>query len=232
MRKFSSTTVANTLKLLMLPSRMLLLVSPLILLTLTRLVDSVYQQLKGSDRLDNADLLRACNQALEHHPSIARTSTALQADVVDEFQDTDLLQVSIIDKLSRDRRANVMTVGDAAKRFIAFVGPMLRFSSIIASCNSKRMRIFRRFRSLIISEAMAMCPAFVETIFSRPDFFGDRFLALRPQGAVSKDAILSLRDDLVLKWTLSNLGAKGGGIDDARRLGSKAYSSTFCFFAR
>lgn len=114
MRKFSSTTVANTLKLLCCHADASARLSA-DLLTLTRLVDRVYQQLKGSDRLDNADLLRACNQALEHHPSIARTyQQRFKLIMVDEFQDTDLLQVSIIDKLSRNHGANVMTVGDAA----------------------------------------------------------------------------------------------------------------------
>ena len=198
------------------------------LLTLTRLVDRVYQQLKGSDRLDNADLLRACNQALEHHPSIAHTyQQRFKLIMVDEFQDTDLLQVSIIDKLSRDHGANVMTVGDAQQTLYRFRGADVevffdhRVMHQQAHANLQALSLPDNFRS------HGDVLAFVETIFSRPDFFGDRFLALRPQGAVSKDPDPLFEERPRIEVDVIESWSKGGGIDDARRLGAKRIAAHF-----
>lgn len=198
------------------------------LLTLTRLVDHIYQQLKGSDRLDNADLLRACNQALEHHPSIARTyQQRFKLIMVDEFQDTDLLQVSIIDKLSRDHGANVMTVGDAQQTLYRFRGADVevffdhRLAQQSAHANLQALSLPDNFRS------HGDVLAFVETIFSRPEFFGDRFLALRPQGAVSKDPDPLFEERPRIEVDVIESWSKGGGVEDARKLGAKRIAAHF-----
>lgn len=77
--------------------------------------------------------------------------------MVDEFQDTDLLQVSIIDKLSRDHGANVMTVGDAQQTLYRFRGADVEVFFDHRVMQQQAHANLQALSLLIISEAMAMC---------------------------------------------------------------------------
>ena len=200
------------------------------LLELTRLVDREYQQLKGANRLDNADLLRSCAHALATHPSIAKGyQERFKLIMVDEFQDTDLLQVSIIDRLSRDHGANVMTVGDAQQTLYRFRGADVevffdhRSSQEQAHENLQALSLPDNFRSH--SDVLA----FVETIFSRPEFFGDRFLALQAHGAVNKEADprFCARPRIQVEVIEARSRSKGGSISDARKQSARSIAAHF-----
>lgn len=156
------------------------------LLSLTNLVDQEYRRLKGPRVLDNADLLRCCCQALEDYPELRRSyQQRFKLIMVDEFQDTDLLQVAIIDHLSRDHGSNVMTVGDAQQSLYRFRGADVevffqhRLMQQEAHDSLKALSLPDNFRS------HGDILKFVDTIFSRPAFFGDEFLSLQPRGVVN-----------------------------------------------
>ena len=200
------------------------------LLELTRLVDRGYQQLKGANRLDNADLLRSCAHALATHPSIAKGyQERFKLIMVDEFQDTDLLQVSIIDKLSREHGANVMTVGDAQQTLYRFRGADVevffdhRSSQEQAHENLQALSLPDNFRS------HGDVLAFVETIFSRPEFFGDRFLALQAHGAVNKEVDPRFCESprIQVEVIEARSRSKGGSISDARKQSARSIAAHF-----
>lgn len=86
-------------------------------------VHEAYQALKGPARLDNTDLLRQTHAALVEHPDLAagyRRQFALI--MVDEFQDTDQLQVAILSQIAKPGLANLCTVGDAQQSIYRFRG--------------------------------------------------------------------------------------------------------------
>lgn len=158
------------------------------LLELLKLVDYEYQQLKGADRLDNTDLLRKCCEALEMHPSLRETyQQQFKLIMVDEFQDTDLLQVAIINNLSRNHGANVMTVGDAQQSIYRFRGAdvevFFRHRNDQHSNHEDHQALslpdnFRSHGDIL---------KFVDAIFSRQAFFGDEFLSLQAKGKVNSE---------------------------------------------
>lgn len=92
-------------------------------MTLARLVEDAYARAKGSGRLDQGDLLRRCLDAFAEHPELsARYRERFRVIMVDEFQDTDKLQVAVIGALAQPGFANVCTVGDAQQSIYRFRG--------------------------------------------------------------------------------------------------------------
>lgn len=151
-------------------------------------VDQVYQALKGPHRLDTTDLLRMCCRALEEHPEICRAyQERFKLIMVDEFQDTDLLQVAIIDLLSRDHGANVMTVGDAQQSIYRFRGADVE---VFFQHRNDQARAHSSFEALSLPDNFRShgdILKFVDTIFARPSFFGDEFLSLQPRGKINSE---------------------------------------------
>lgn len=94
-------------------------------------------------------------QRTEHCEGIIKSASKLI--MVDEFQDTDLLQVAIIDKLSRDHGANVMTVGDAQQTLYRFRGADVE---VFFDHRSSQEQAHENLQALSLPdnfEAMAMC---------------------------------------------------------------------------
>ena len=80
-----------------------------ILVDFAQLVYERYLTLKGSSLLDNTDLLRMTAQALEDHPDIAKAyRRRFSMIMIDEFQDTDQLQVELLSSLLRDDASNIV----------------------------------------------------------------------------------------------------------------------------
>lgn len=73
--------------------------------------------------LDNNDLLRMADAALESHPAIARAyAEKFRLVMVDEFQDTDAQQVRMIKRLAGEGASRLTTVGDAQQSIYRFRG--------------------------------------------------------------------------------------------------------------
>lgn len=70
--------------------------------TLARLVEDAYARAEGERRLEQGDLLRRCLDAFAEHPELsARYRERFRVIMVDEFQDTDKLQVAVIGALAQ-----------------------------------------------------------------------------------------------------------------------------------
>lgn len=94
------------------------------LVALARAVDSEYRSLKA-DRglLDTNDLLRMAYFALRDHPSIAKAYEGrFKMVMIDEFQDTDQMQVELISRLAGAHGEALCTVGDAQQSIYRFRG--------------------------------------------------------------------------------------------------------------
>lgn len=94
------------------------------LVGLARAVEAEYRALKaGQSALDNNDLLRMAYEALRDYPSIrAAYEGRFKMVMIDEFQDTDQMQVDLIRYLTGAGERALCTVGDAQQSIYRFRG--------------------------------------------------------------------------------------------------------------
>lgn len=94
------------------------------LVALARAVEAEYRALKaGQSALDNNDLLRMAYEALRDYPSIrAAYEGRFKMVMIDEFQDTDQMQVDLIRYLTGAGERALCTVGDAQQSIYRFRG--------------------------------------------------------------------------------------------------------------
>ena len=94
------------------------------LVGLARSVEAGYRALKaGQSALDNNDLLRMAYEALRDYPAIrAAYEGRFKMVMIDEFQDTDQMQVDLIRYLTGAGERALCTVGDAQQSIYRFRG--------------------------------------------------------------------------------------------------------------
>ena len=94
------------------------------LVGLARSVEAEYRALKaGQSALDNNDLLRMAYEALRDYPAIrAAYEGRFKMVMIDEFQDTDQMQVDLIRCLTGAGERALCTVGDAQQSIYRFRG--------------------------------------------------------------------------------------------------------------
>lgn len=94
------------------------------LVGLARAVEAEYRALKaGQSALDNNDLLRMAYEALRDYPAIrAAYEGRFKMVMIDEFQDTDQMQVDLIRYLTGVGERALCTVGDAQQSIYRFRG--------------------------------------------------------------------------------------------------------------
>lgn len=151
------------------------------LVELTREALGEFNRLKRVDGvLDNNDLLVLTARALEEHPAIAaRYSDKFKLVMVDEFQDTDQMQVDMIKRLAGEGACRLCTVGDAQQSIYRFRGADVsvyrrHLESIRSNWNDSIIELSQNFRSNpdVLS--------FVDKVFERPEMFGGEFMSLKP----------------------------------------------------
>ena len=94
------------------------------LMELARLVQNNYDAAKRvGGVLDNDDLLQLTARAFRDHPAIAEEyANKFRLVMVDEFQDTNAQQVSMVKSLSGEDACHLTTVGDAQQAIYGFRG--------------------------------------------------------------------------------------------------------------
>ena len=94
------------------------------LVGLARAVEAEYRALKADQSaLDNNDLLRMAYEALRDYPAIrAAYEGRFKMVMIDEFQDTDQMQVDLIRYLTGAGERALCTVGDAQQSIYRFRG--------------------------------------------------------------------------------------------------------------
>lgn len=135
--------------------------------------------------LDNNDLLVLAARALEDHPDIAALySDKFKLVMVDEFQDTDQMQVDMIKRIAGPNAERLCTVGDAQQSIYRFRGADVsvyrRHLNTVRAADPDGIIILPdNFRS------HADVLKLVDCIFERPDMFGGEFMSLRAGRAES-----------------------------------------------
>lgn len=192
------------------------------------LVEEAFQELKGPARLDNTDLLVRCAAALRDFPAIAAAyRDKFKLIMVDEFQDTDRLQVEVISRLAQPGLANVCTVGDAQQSIYRFRGADVNvFTEYRANlegqaAGSPVVSMARNFRS------HGDVLAFVEHVFSQPEVFGDAFLRLEAGGAVNAVADPLFAERPRVQVDVAHNEHSGVSRDEARAESAAALAAHF-----
>lgn len=192
------------------------------------LVEEAFQELKGPARLDNTDLLVRCAAALRDFPAIAAAyRDKFKLIMVDEFQDTDRLQVEVISRLAQPGLANVCTVGDAQQSIYRFRGADVNvFTEYRANLEGQAegdpvVSMARNFRS------HGDVLAFVEHVFSQPTVFGNQFLRLEAGGAVNTLADPLFAERPRVQVDVTHNERRGVSKDDARAQSAAALAEHF-----
>ena len=130
--------------------------------------------------LDNNDLLVLAADALEGHPDIAAAyADKFRLVMVDEFQDTDQMQVDMIKRIAGPGACRLCTVGDAQQSIYRFRGADVsvyrrHLHAVRAADVDGVIVLPDNFRS------HADVLSFVDRVFERPDMFGGEFMSLAP----------------------------------------------------
>lgn len=154
------------------------------LMDMARRVDEAFSRLKrASAALDNNDLVRLTLRALEDPVIGARYADRFKLVMVDEFQDTDALQIAIVRHLAGPGLRYLCTVGDAQQSIYRFRGAdvngyrafraqLVAPEIVQAGGSASLLRLTRNFRS------HGDVLAFVKKVCAQPCVFGDDFLDL------------------------------------------------------
>lgn len=159
------------------------------LLDLARETERRYRQRKDeAGVLDASDLIRCTMQAFDEHPDIARRyENAFKLVMVDEFQDTSQLQISMIERIAGTDNVHLCTVGDSQQSIYRFQG-----ADVAVYLRHKRHMtgpvVGARFESLDVNfRSHGDVLAFVRAVCGQPGFFPEEFLDLRTPAGESAD---------------------------------------------
>lgn len=199
-----------------------------VLLRIARAVDQEYQRIKGASGLDNVDLLRMTYHALVDHPEIASAYRGqFKMIMIDEFQDTDELQVALVRALAQPGLTNVCTVGDAQQSIYRFRGADVNVffgyrDALSSECpDAQFVSLPDNFRS------HADVLSFVDKVFSQPQVFGERFLSLAPKGAVNNAPDALFDEQPRISMALFDCKTGGPGVAFGRRACARRIAQHF-----
>ena len=154
-----------------------------------RMVEEEYCRLKGKSKLDSDDLIALTVEQLDAHPELSEWCRKhFKLVMVDEFQDTNWVQVDLIKRICKEDFSNFCVVGDAQQSIYKFRGADVEVFFDV------RDEIARENPDLEIVElpdnfrSHADILAMVDKVFSQNEFFGPRFLHLDAKGAVNNNA--------------------------------------------
>ena len=160
----------------------------LALVELARESLEVYSQLKRENGvLDNNDLLVMTAKAIDGNPAIAeRYSEQFKLVMVDEFQDTDQMQVNMISKIAGDEGERLCVVGDVQQSIYRFRGADVAVFNrhkehVEQSDEGESIKLSSNFRS----DGNVL--SFVDKVFEQESMFGNSFMRLDAKRKGRKD---------------------------------------------
>lgn len=154
---------------------------------LASLVSGYVAAYEGAKReagaLDFEDLQTLALGLLESHPALlARYREQFKLVMIDEFQDTNALQLSLVEAVGGDR---LCTVGDAQQSIYGFRGADVavyeRHLREMGEADARRFELFTNYRS------KPQILEFVNELFSGPGLFDDGLLELHPPEGAPED---------------------------------------------
>lgn len=193
--------------------------------------DAFARRKREAGLLDNNDLLAFASRAFRDHPAIqAAYADRFKLVMVDEFQDTDQLQVDMIKRMAGEGFSRMCTVGDAQQS-------IYRFRGADVSVYRRHLEDVRRrnpegiielpdnFRSH--GDVLALC----DRIFEQPQVFGAEFMSLAPGRAESKVKRPFLPDGPRVQVQVTVTPLRGVASADAAAVAARRVAKSFSEFA-
>lgn len=194
-------------------------------------VDAFARRKREAGLLDNNDLLAFASRAFRDNPAIqAAYADRFKLVMVDEFQDTDQLQVDMIKRMAGEGFSRMCTVGDAQQS-------IYRFRGADVSVYRRHLEDVRRrnpegiielpdnFRSH--GDVLALC----DRIFEQPQVFGAEFMSLAPGRAESKVKRPFLPDGPRVQVQVTVTPSRGVASADAAAVAARRVAKSFSEFA-
>ena len=181
--------------------------------------------------LDNNDLLAFASRAFRDHPAIqAAYADRFKLVMVDEFQDTDQLQVDMIKRMAGEGFSRMCTVGDAQQSIYRFRGANVsvyrRHLEDVRRRNPEGIiELPDNFRSH--GDVLALC----DRIFEQPQVFGAEFMSLAPGRAESKVKRPFLPDGPRVQTQVTVTPSRGVASADAAAVAARRVAKSFSEFA-
>lgn len=193
--------------------------------------DAFARRKREAGLLDNNDLLAFASRAFRDHPAIqAAYADRFTLVMVDEFQDTDQLQVDMIKRMAGEGFSRMCTVGDAQQSIYRFRGADVS----VYRCHLEDVR--RRNPEGIIElpdnfrshgDVLALC----DRIFEQPQVFGAEFMSLAPGRAESKVKRPFLPDGPRVQVQVTVTPSRGVASADAAAVAARRVAKSFSGFA-
>ena len=193
--------------------------------------DAFARRKREAGLLDNNDLLAFASRAFRDHPAIqAAYADRFKLVMVDEFQDTDQLQVDMIKRMAGEGFLRMCTVGDAQQSIYRFRGADV--SVYRRHLEDVRLRnpegiieLPDNFRSH--GDVLALC----DRIFEQPQVFGAEFMSLAPGRAESKVKRPFLSDGPRVQVQVTVAPSRGVSSADAVAVAARRVAKSFSQFA-
>ena len=177
--------------------------------------------------LDNDDLLVMAYRAISERPELA----ALYADkfqlvMVDEFQDTDQMQVDMIKLLAGPGACRLCTVGDAQQSIYRFRGADVsvyrrHLESVREVSPDDIVNLPHNFRSH--QDVLAL----VDRVFERPEMFGGEFMSLEPARDEARVKLPFVEGVPRVQVQLTSNSQKGPLTEQMREIAAARIAQTF-----
>ncbi len=199
------------------------------LLDLARETERRYRYRKDeAGVLDASDLIRRTMQAFDEHPAIARRyEHAFKLVMVDEFQDTSQLQISMIERIAGRSNVHLCTVGDSQQSIYRFQG-----ADVAVYLRHKHHMtdpvVGARFESLDVNfRSHGDVLAFVRAVCGQPGFFPEEFLDLRTPDDEPADRHVLLGGGPRVEVILAEYRRQAAKTADAKRAEAEAIARRF-----
>ena len=193
--------------------------------------DAFARRKREAGLLDNNDLLAFASRAFRDHPAIqAAYADRFKLVMVDEFQDTDQLQVDMIKRMAGEGFSRMCTVGDAQQSIYRFRGANVsvyrRHLEDVRRRNPEGIiELPDNFRSH--GDVLALC----DRIFEQPQVFGAEFMSLAPGRAESKVKRPFLPDGPRVQVQVTVTSSRGVASADAAAVAARRVAKSFSGFA-
>lgn len=198
------------------------------LLRLAGLVAHSFSRRKrAAGLLDNNDLLAFAARAFRDVPDVAAAyRDRFRLVMVDEFQDTDQLQVDMIKRMAGEGFARMCTVGDAQQSIYRFRGADVsvyrRHVADVQRANPQGLiELPDNFRSH--RDVLALC----DRVFEQPQVFGREFMSLAPGRSEAQVKRPFLGDGPRVEVQLTTVPYRGVPAGDAVRAAARRIAESF-----
>lgn len=115
--------------------------------SLTAVAEEYEKALDSNKSVDYADLISMAGEVLRL-PVVAKTMAKLQAVVVDEFQDTSMAQLQMLQEMLSSRPSRLTAVGDPRQRIFSFQGSAFgQFKASQQRFHARELTLEENFRS-------------------------------------------------------------------------------------